>query len=380
MKESILDIFLSETRQFSYDKYIGSDVQNALKKDTLNINDFGALLSPAAETFLEKIAIRAKINRLKHFGNSVNLYTPLYLSNHCENQCIYCGFNTKNEIKRGKLTFDDIEKEFIAISNTGLKEILLLTGEDRNLSDIHYISNAVKLAKKYFTTIGLEIYPLQKEEYELMVSVGADFVSIYQETYNTDLYSKIHISGPKKDFEFRFDSQERAIQGGMRGVSFGVLFGLGDFRCDAFSTGLHAFLLQKNYPHAEISISVPRLKDFHGMSSEFIFKSVTEKNLLQAILALRIFLPFAAIAISTRERASFRDNVVSIAATKISAEVKTSVGGHFEKKGDEQFNISDSRNVLQIHNALLNKNLQPVYTDYIAGKAGNLPANTHNNH
>jgi 2-iminoacetate synthase len=361
----LMEKVLSQTREYDYENYGANDVQNALKKDTLTFYDYGALLSPSAEPLLEELAKRAKSETRKHFGNSVSLYTPLYISNLCENHCTYCGFNAGNKIKRGKLSCEEIDNELKAISETGLKEILLLTGESRKNSDLEYINDAVKLAKKYFPAIGVEIYPLNTDEYACLNKHGADFVSVYQETYDTACYENYHISGPKRSYPYRFNSQERAISGGMRGVSFGVLLGLGDFRRDAFSTGIHAYYVQQKYPRAEISFSVPRLRNYinkSGLDSD----NVREKQLLQVLLAYRIFMPFAGIAISTRERAGFRDNVIGISANKISAGVKVGVGGHGgEQKGDEQFEISDSRTVSEIHNAILAKGLQPVYTDYV---------------
>ena len=347
---------------FDYQKYTVRDVRLALIKDNLSVSDFGALLSPAAENLFEDMAYKAKILTRKHFGNSINLYTPLYISNYCQNQCIYCGFNNKNNITRAKLSIDEINNEFKKISQTELKEILILTGEDRSISNIEYIGEAVKSATTYFTTIGLEIYPLDTDEYKYLQNCGADFVSIYQETYDSDLYQKYHLSGPKKDYDFRFNAQERAINADMRGVSFGALLGLGDFRKDTFATGIHAYLIQQKYPDTEISFSVPRLRNFNNKE---ISNSITEKNLFQVMMALRIFMPYATINISTREKAVFRDNVIGLVANKISAEVKTSVGGHLEKKGDEQFNISDNRDVVQIHNAIIKKGLQPVYSNFI---------------
>ena len=364
----IRDKVLRFTKDCTFENCTENDVKKALSKDTLTFDDYATLLSPTAENFLEVLANRAKIETRKHFGNSISFYTPLYISNYCTNHCIYCGFHSKNEINRGKLSFQEIENEFKAICKTGLREILLLTGEDRENSDIEYIAEAIRLAKKYFSTIGIEIYPLNTDEYSYLNQNGADFVSVYQETYDIALYDQIHISGPKKDYCYRFDAQERAIKSGMRGVSFGVLFGLGDFRKDAFATGLHAYFLQQKYPHAEISFSVPRLRACNNSSDVTVVdtnKKISERQLLQVMLAHRIFMPFASISISTRERADFRDNVVGIAATKISAEVKTCVGGHFQKKGDEQFEVSDSRDVSQIHDALIKKGLQPVYVDYI---------------
>ena len=355
---------LQAAGEYAYSAYSESDVQTALRKDSLALNDFGALLSPAAEKLLEPMAKRAKQEREKRFGNAVSLYTPLYIANYCANSCTYCGFSAANTIQRGKLSLAEIDRELQAISNTGLNEILLLTGEDRIQSDTAYIGEAVQLAARYFSTVGLEIYPLETNEYAYMQQCGADFVSVYQETYDTALYEKAHPGGPKNNFQYRFDSQERAVQAGMRGISFGALLGLGDFRRDSFAAGLHAYYIQQRYPHAEIAFSVPRLRainETHAYSHE-----VGEKQLLHIMLAYRIFMPFASIAISTRERPGFRDNALGLAATKMSAQVKVSVGGHsMEKKGDGQFVISDSRSVADIHAAIREKGLQPVYSDFI---------------
>jgi 2-iminoacetate synthase len=190
-------------------------------------------------------------------------------------------------------------------------------------------------------------------------------VSIYQETYDIDTYLKYHASGPKRIFPYRFNAQERALKGGMRGVSFGSLLGLGDFRKDAYSTGMHAYYLQQKYPDAEVSFSAPRIRTYKN-NDEINPRDVGEKQLLQILLAYRLFMPFASITISTRERAGFRDNIIGLAANKISAGVKTSVGGHdAEKKGDEQFLISDARDVSQVHAMIINNGLQPVYTSHI---------------
>lgn len=365
IESDIMEKVLKQADAYHYEKYNANDVKNAIKKDSLTFYDYGALLSPAAENLLEEIARQAKIETRKHFGNSVSLYTPLYISNYCENNCTYCGFNCKNKINRGKLSFDEIENELKAIAKTGLEEILLLTGESRAQSDVKYIGEAIKCAKKYFSTIGIEIYPLNTEEYAYIHKCGADFVSVYQETYDIDTYKNYHVSGPKRVYPYRFNAQERALKGDMRGVSLGSLLGLGDFRKDAFATGIHAYYLQQKYPHAEISFSVPRIRAYIN-NAEINPHGIQEKQLLQVLLAYRIFMPFASINISTRERAGFRDNIIGLAANKISAGVKVGVGGHdAEQKGDEQFEISDTRDVSQIHAAILSKGLQPVYTDYI---------------
>jgi 2-iminoacetate synthase len=368
IESEIEEKVLRQSEAYNYEEYSESDVKHALGKDTLTFFDYGAILSPAADLFLEEIARRAKTETRKHFGNSVALYTPLYISNYCENHCSYCGFNCKNNIARGKLSLEEIDNELKAISNTGLREILLLTGESRTQSSVEYIGEAVKLAKKYFSTIGIEIYPLNTSEYAYLNKLGADFVSVYQETYDTGIYAKHHLSGPKSSYSYRFNAQERAIKGGMRGVSFGCLLGLGDFRKDAFAAGMHAHYLQQKYPRAEISFSAPRIRGYinNPDAIEKSANSASEKQLLLVLAAYRIFMPFASINISTRERPGFRDNIIALAANKISAGVKVSVGGHdAEQKGDGQFEISDSRSVSQVHAAILSKGLQPVYTDYI---------------
>lgn len=365
INSDIMDKVLDLVNKYDYHQYTDNDVKNALMKDKLSLDDYAVILSPAAMPYLEDMAKKAMSKTRKHFGNSVCMFTPLYISNYCENHCVYCGFNCQNKIHRGKLSLEEIEEELKEIATTGLKEILLLTGESRPISGIEYIGEAVKLAAKYFSTVGIEIYPLNSNEYAYLHECGADFVSVYQETYNPDKYEQVHLSGPKRIFPYRFHSQERALLGGMRGVAFGALLGLDDFRKDAFAAGLHAFFIQQKYPHAEISFSTPRLRPYIN-NADNNPNDVHEKQLLQVMLAYRLFMPFAGITISTRERSGFRDHVIGMAATKISAGVKVGVGGHKEdEKGDEQFEISDPRNVDEVHQAILSLGLQPVYTDYV---------------
>ena len=363
---SIMNKVLKMTDEYDYRRYNAIDVKNVLNKETIGAEDLAVLLSPSAEPLLEKMARRAKIETAKHFGNTVCMFTPLYIANYCENNCVYCGFNCSNKIRRGKLSIDEIESEYKTISETGLREILLLTGESKSASPVEYIAEAVSLAKKYFSTIGVEVYPMNSDEYAVLRKAGADFVSVYQETYNTVKYEEVHLRGPKRVFPYRFNSQERALMGGMRGVAFGSLLGLSDFRKDAYAAGLHAFFIQKKYPWAEISYSLPRLRPYIN-NADNNPNDVHETQLLQVMLAYRIFMPYAGITISTRERAGFRDNVAGLAATKISAGVKVGIGGHGdnEQKGDEQFEISDPRSVEEVRKALLDKGLQPVFTDYV---------------
>lgn len=365
IESDLLEKVQAAMERYEYERITRKEVEQALQQDRLLVTDYAALLSPAAAGYLEQMAVKARLETRRHFGNAVQLFTPLYIANYCENHCVYCGFNCQNRIHRGKLTLAEIAEELEAIAATGLKEILLLTGESRGQSGVEYIGEAVKLAAKYFSTVGIEIYPLNTDEYAYLRQCGCDFVCVYQETYNSDKYEQVHLRGPKRIFPYRFYAQERALRGGMRGVAFGALLGLDDFRKDAFAVGLHAHFLQQKYPHAEISFSTPRLRPFINNEKNNP-RDVHEKELLQVMLAYRLFMPFAGITISTRERAGFRDNVIGMVATKISAGVSVGVGGHkTQDKGDEQFEIADGRSVAEVHTMLIAKNLQPVYTDYV---------------
>lgn len=362
----ILDKVVAEINSYKAEDYTASDVLRAIESDSCSLEDFKALLSPAAEPFLEQIARKARLETRKHFGNSAYFFTPIYISNYCENYCIYCGFNCHNKIKRAKLSMEEIHEEMKAIAETGLEEILILTGESRKVSDVKYIGEACKIAKKYFKNIGIEVYPMNSDEYRYLRECGADYVTVFQETYNSDKYETLHLAGHKRIFPYRFNAQERALMGGMRGVAFAALLGLDDFRKDALGTGMHAYLIQRKYPWAEISISCPRLRPIINNAS-INPKDVHEKQLLQIMCAYRIFLPFAGMTISTRERAEFRDNVVGLAATKISAGVSTGIGSHSESedKGDAQFEIADTRGLEEIYESLKKRGIQPVMNDYV---------------
>lgn len=362
----IMDRVIAEMNSYDADIYTAKDVKEAVAAETCSVDNFKALLSPAALPFLEEIAQKAQKETRKHFGNSVAIFTPLYIANYCENYCVYCGFNCHNKIKRAQLNAEEIEKEMQAIAETGLEEVLILTGESPNKSSVEYIGEACKIAKKYFKLIGLEVYPMDSKDYAYLHECGADFVTVFQETYNSDKYKTLHLGGRKRIFPYRLNAQERAIMGGMRGVGFAALLGLDDFRKDALATGMHAYLLQKKYPHAEIAFSCPRLRPIIN-NDKINPKDVHEPQLLQIICAYRIFMPFASITISTRECERFRDNIIQIAATKISAGVNVGIGGHSqeEEKGDEQFEISDGRSVDEIYQMIEDNGMQPVMTDYI---------------
>lgn len=361
IKERVMECYES----FEDTKYSAKDVQDALAKEILSPSDFAALLSSAAIPFLEEMAKRGQKETLKHFGNSVYLFTPIYISNYCENQCVYCGFNCRNKIQRAHLDTNQIEKEMMAIKETGLEEILILVGESRNKSTLQYLGEACKIGAKYFKTVGLEVYPMNSEEYAYLRKCGADYVTVFQETYNVEQYEKVHLGGHKRVYPYRLEAQERAIMGGMRGVAFGALLGLSDHRKDAFATGMHAYYIQRKYPHIEISFSCPRIRPASGTDFQ-VYEEIDEKQLLQVILAYRIFMPYAGITVSTRENRNFRNHVVGLGATKISAGVDTGVGENTEEeKGDEQFEIADGRSVDQVYHELLQNNMQPVMNDHV---------------
>ena len=373
IKSDICEKVMSQVREYDYDKYTARDVVAALEHETCSIEDFKALLSPAAAPYLERMAQRAKAETGKHFGNTVYLFTPLYIANYCENYCVYCGFNCYNDIRRMKLSMEQIDKEMKIIADSGMEEILILTGESRAKSSVEYIGEACKLARKYFRMVGLEIYPVNTDEYRYLHECGADYVTVFQETYDTDKYETLHLMGHKRVWPYRFDAQERALMGGMRGVAFSALLGLSDFRKDALASALHVYYLQRKYPHAEMSLSCTRLRPTIN-NDKINPLDVHETQLCQVLCAYRIFLPFVGITVSSRESESFRNGIVKIAATKISAGVSTGIGDHESKysgkesdgaEGDEQFEINDARSFDTMYKDMSAEGLQPVLNDYL---------------
>lgn len=373
IESDICEKVIGQMNSYDYSQYTAKDVKAALEHEICTIEDFKALLSPAAEPFLEQMAQKARTETGKHFGNTVYMFTPLYIANYCENYCVYCGFNCYNHIKRMKLSMERIEHEMKIIADSGMEEILILTGESRAQSDVDYIGEACKLASKYFRMVGLEIYPVNTDEYRYLHECGADYVTVFQETYDADKYEKLHLLGHKRVWPYRFDAQERALMGGMRGVAFSALLGLSDFRKDALASALHVYYLQRKYPYAEMSLSCPRLRPIIN-NDKINPLDVHEKQLCQVICAYRIFLPFVGITVSSRESASFRNGIVKIAATKVSAGVSTGIGDHESKytgkesdsiEGDEQFEINDDRSFEKMYRDISDEGLQPVLNDYL---------------
>lgn len=373
IESDLCEKVISQMKAYDASKYTARDVRMALEHETCTVEDFKALLSPAAEPYLEQMAQRARMETGKHFGNTVYLFTPLYIANFCENYCVYCGFNCYNDIHRMKLTPEQIEHEMQVIASSGMEEILILTGESRVQSDVKYIGEACKLARKYFRMVGLEIYPVNTDEYRYLHECGADYVTVFQESYDILAYEKLHLMGHKRVWPYRFDAQERALRGGMRGVGFSALLGLSDFRKDALASALHVYYLQRKYPQAEMSLSCPRLRPI--INNEKINpQDVHEKQLCQILCAYRIFMPFVGITVSSRESAAFRNGIVRICATKVSAGVSTGIGDHESKytgrdsggdQGDEQFEISDGRSLKKMYDDITDEGLQPVLNDYL---------------
>ncbi|MCW7754960.1 2-iminoacetate synthase ThiH [Desulfobotulus sp. H1] len=339
------------------------DVWRALSRENCGSEDFLALLSPAARPFLEQMAVKARDLTTRHFGRTIQLFTPMYLSNFCTNGCVYCGFGCSNSISRKQLSLKEVGEEARLIAADGLKHILILTGDAPKIATPAYIGACCEELKKHFSSIAIEIYAMDTDTYRRMVDAGVDGLTLYQETYNETLYETLHPYGPKKDYHFRLDAPERGCMAGMRMVNVGALLGLDDWQRDAFFTGLHADWLQKSYPEVEVSLALPRMRPHAGSYSPAC--EVSDADFVQILLAQRIFMPRCGISISTRERKEFRDNIMGLGVTKMSAGVSTAVGGHSEKdSGTGQFDISDERSVEEMAVAIKNKGYQPVYQDW----------------
>jgi len=344
-----------------------SFIETILQKNTLTPDDFAALLSGDAENYLEPMAIRAQEITLRNFGKTIQLYTPIYLANFCDNRCLYCGFNADNDIERKKLSLPELKQEAQVVASSGLKHVLLLTGESRKMSPVSYIAESIKLLREYFSSISIEVYPLSEAEYRMLVESGVDGLTIYQEAYDQDVYRQVHPSGPKSDYFFRLEAPERGAKAGMRNINIGALLGLADWRKEIFSCGRHAKYLQDKFPEVEIGVSLPRLRPHQGNFQPVY--TVSDKNIAQIILALRIFLPRSGITISTRESAEFRANLIPLGITRLSAGSSTQVGGRIvqETRPDNscQFEISDHSSVDEVKLMIQAKGYQPVVKDWM---------------
>lgn len=346
---------------------VAAALEAAENGETLSPEAYLALLSEAAEPHLERMAAVSQTITLHRFGRSVQLFTPLYLANFCTNRCVYCGFNTGNAIQRRKLGMEEIEAEGAAIAATGLRHILLLTGDAPAITGPDYIAEAVRRLRRLFPNICVEVYSLTEAEYAQLIEAGTDGMTMFQETYNEPLYATLHPAGPKRNFRFRLEAPDRAGRAGMRSLNVGALLGLDDWRIDSFFTGLHARWLQRRHPGAEIGLSVPRMRPHAGTFTNV--RPVSDRNLVQIITAARLFLPSAGITVSSREKASFRDKLIRLGVTRVSAGVSTAVGGHVSAEQavpgqSPQFEIADARSVADMAEAIARQGLQPVFKDW----------------
>ena len=356
-------------KDFDFDAFIKNiklnDFNISLNKEYKSIFDFLTLIAANIDdTMLENMAKFSYESTIKNFGKTISLYSPLYLANYCVNNCVYCGFKASNKIQRKKLNLDDLKKEAIEIKNLGIKHILILTGESRKDTPVEYILECLNIIKPYFSSISIEIYPLESDEYKRLIDNGIDGLTIYQETYHQGNYAKLH-SGPKKDFLYRLETPDRAASAHIRTIGVGALLGLYNVYYDVFFTALHADYLMRTYPEIEISVSFPRIRPEVGGYSPYTI--IDDKLFVRFIIAMRLFLPKVGILLSTRESASFRDNMIGLGVTKFSAGSKTEVGGYTlddECKTEGQFDISDERSVSEIANIIYKKGYQPIYTDW----------------
>ncbi|MBI5873152.1 MAG: 2-iminoacetate synthase ThiH [Candidatus Omnitrophica bacterium] len=346
-----------------FEKVSDVDILYALNKPCLDDLDLLSLLSDKAAPHLEDMAQKSHELTLRNFGRVIYLYAPLYLGNFCDNECLYCGFKHGNAIERKKLSLPEVEKEARAIVATGIRHILILTGESRSKTPVSYLKDCVLLLKKIFSSISIEVYPLEAEEYKELIEAGVDGLTLYQETYDRDLYRHLHPCGPKSDFAYRLDAPDRACRMKMRSLSIGALLGLADFRKEAFFLGLHAVYLERRYPDVELSVSLPR---FQRTVSDFLPAfSVGDADLVQIMTALRLFLPRAGINISTRESRALRSDLVGLGVTRMSAGSKTEVGGYcLDEKTQGQFEVADKSGVGEVKKMICDKGYQPVLKDW----------------
>lgn len=339
------------------------EVEQALAKSKRNLDDFLALISPAAQPYLEQMAQESHELTKKRFGKTIQMYAPLYLSNECQNICTYCGFSLDNKIKRKTLMDSEIKQEVEALKNLGFDHVLLVAGEANSTVNINYFLNAIEVIKNSFSTISVEVQPLSQEEYERLHEAGIYSVLVYQETYHQEVYKKYHTKGKKSNFDYRLDTPDRIGKAGIHKIGLGVLLGLEDWRTDSFFNALHLDYLQKTYWKTKYSVSFPRLRPAEGtVQPNFI---MDDKDLTQLICAYRLWNEDLEISISTRENEKFRNNIIPIGTTSMSAGSKTNPGGYVvDQQSLEQFEISDERSVAEIAQIITESGYEPIWKDW----------------
>ena len=339
------------------------DVQRALTTTHVNLEDFKALISPVAKPYLEVMAKKSKLLTRKRFGNTMQMHAPVYLSNECHNICTYCGFSFTNKIPRRTLTDAEILKEAEFLRSKGYQHILLVTGEANRTVGVNYLCNAIKLLQPYFANISIEVQPLEQEEYKLLKEAGLYATLVYQETYHRETYKIHHPKGKKSNFDYRLETPDRLGKAGIHKIGIGALFGLEDWRADSFFTALHLKYLQKKYWKTKYSISFPRLRPFSGGLEPKV--EMTDIDLVQLICAYRLLDEDVELSISTRESEIFRNHIVDLGITSMSAESKTNPGGYVvEPQSLEQFEISDERSTEVIAQMLQENNIEPLWKDW----------------
>jgi len=340
-----------------------SDVERALNSRKRTVDDFMSLISPAAAPYLEQMARMSRATTQKRFGKTVQLYAPLYLSNECQNICTYCGFSLDNKIKRRTLSGVEILQEATYLKQQGFDHVLLVTGEANKTVGVEYIRQAIKMLRPMFSNISIEVQPLEQEEYELLIAEGLHAVLVYQETYNKEHYKIHHPKGKKSNFEYRLATPDRLGNAGIHKIGLGVLIGLEDWRADNFFTALHINYLERNFWQTKYSISFPRLRPAEGLIEPKVV--ISDRELVQLICAWRLFDEELELSVSTRENATFRDNILQLGATTISAGSRTNPGGYaVEPESLEQFSVDDNRTVSEIKDMIATKGYKPVWKDW----------------
>jgi 2-iminoacetate synthase len=323
------------------------------------------ILNDKSPKSVEELAYRAAQTTRQYFGRAISLYGPLYLSNFCSSHCTYCGFNSHNKIQRMKLEPEEYRREMQFLHTQGIRNILMLTGESYKHTPVSYLKESALIASEYFQGIALEVCPMETSEYKELFAAGVDGITVYQETYDRARYAQVHLSGYKKDYDFRCATPLRAAQAGMRQVSLGILLGLSDVVNDVYALYQQLSELEKSFPGVEYGVSFPRLRTVKTASLATC--DVDDVQFVKIIALTRLLFPRVAISLSTREAPKLRDHLLEIGITRISAGSNTSVGGYTlleEKAQDPQFDIKDDRSVNQIVQLLKAKNFDPVFTDW----------------
>lgn len=341
-----------------------ADVISALQKSERDLNDFMALISPAAAKHLETMARMSHALTVKRFGKTVQLFIPMYLSNECQNVCTYCGFSLGNKVPRKTLTHTEIEKEVELIKSLGFGHILLVTGEDRVRADFRYILNAVKQVRPHFSHLAIEVQPFEEYEYAELKEAGCDAVLVYQETYHRDTYKQYHTKGKKSNFDFRLQTPDRLGRAGMHKIGLGALLGLENWRAEAFFLALHLNYLQRKYWRTQYSISLPRIRPAEGVDDTRYI--MNDREFVQLICAMRLFDGEVEITLSTREAPGFREKLIPLGITNMSAGAKTNPGGYAagDESSLEQFEISDERSPEEISKIIAAAGYESVWKNW----------------